>query len=1806
MAPASWDDLLNALLSHEDVKSEFAVEVLSGERPKKILSQLLPSFPPQSFSSKTTFESTTSTIPSSCDTLYNLDELKTDALWLSKHADLDELESLRLTILEWQYRPESRLREGYSEAEVASLKDALGSDYVDKQLQAREDSLARDDTSFDTQNSRRFRLICRHLQQQVVVLRIKKELLDLSLLPASVHTLPSTLRKLASSLISTDEQSLRGDIEIAVHGIRRQLRNLESGQNWETDETHTPFLKDATDTCCLESIGVILELLMLSVRKSRATTSSESLLLWLQLMSSVGFFSPFHSEIDAQLVAIQKMQSMGSLVTSALLDLASTVATLNEVASSGQSVRPNHQEGYFFDVDSIHDIHELLFNQAILANPHAGPTILSWAIIIHQIRLLAMAIKENRESHHVQKTIDGVATFDAATGRRSSASSSTSFQQSVFEDLLEKITTSSLNEDPSSVLLDMVIGRCGVFDYIAFLGASTSGLPTILAACQLQTLQELIAVSQSFLGYTPDLVSAQLALLSTVPGGSPQERPYDPVIEFVKDKYLLEGFYDVSAARFPYECLPFLQFCRALAKANIFDNQGIQYVEFRLRNLTTFTQAAVRGVEYRTIREDESASFVALNKPVNMLDLTQDKLLPHVTEQSPAFSIIPADATGEVISDPDSSTKVIRWQLEYSCLAYMGRLLELHYMGLLRTSLSQFEDPEAVISEIIGIFATLLSTIIGSTAGGRSEDQIRQHCASILDEANSQLSPDADIVSYIFEILEQELQAFRRRSVSSFDCRILISCLDFVVVLTKIRPSLVWSNISRTSLFSRQSSATLVLGIVSAVEIPRGNFDFLERFAQLYDALIQLATTGPDDALSGTNVTSARRKATAPTVLRIQGPLLLTTTEILFNAYQAIPEWSFQSPAQQSRITNLITESFSDVLRYAFDIGDALDSFTPPTTVFSEPAKFLVSSFRAPTLDDVAVNPILRILFSSGQRDMFGLSAEDEADRHVRSTLSLATLLVRYGQRRGLPLSSAEVHIFNAMPLLVRILQTRPSIRAHCLGLIRSIVTYVDQHQPSSLLGHLGSASCLDLLHLAKHIDQDSHSSEVRVELWKFMALLVKTSQQWLAVVMLTGSAPDAAKKAKSPESPTKCLRGKDFLKSALGELSNISNLLPQVAASMLEFALEAQQNWSWLTNDLNTSRDFLTKLVSFVTLIEPSRPHDIDLAYQNLIASLVTDLSAVHLHHAKITRDIGAVKIFIPLVHWLTSNAVEVSSYNTSLHSNLRRNFAAKYNGLSVSAVQRTGLTERQYGFNFFYDLDYADKLFCKDSFWNGGSGTPSNQSFSAEFRRANVNLSVVDSELILLLSLQRLCFEHCKFFVQDREIQKAMAHIVQNCLQANSRSYPAEAIFDSLFQTRADLSIALLRELIVAGAKGSDFIILLESAWDAVRFRNGSYEQAIVNGDLTYWRSMLYVLLMATQFHVNKKRKPTTIPGTSTAVVTLDPANTTFLEITTRIVAEGFKSAVSALQDQKQSKLKNNTDDENNFIGPRDISLLVTMMQTILRLPNIDQFSVELAERISSSGIISACVLLYSWAHLLTGPESDNQPRYADFCVQLLSSVSSLPLVAEELAIEGVLNRILASKTTEYLQRVPGGASHVDPRPNCGFLYRIWATGLLPLCLNLLHAVGGPIAAEISSFLNQFPNQLVRASTSFMLNLQTKAEEGTDVLTLTVAGEAGTLALISYILSSYRDAGASAAVDSTSILPLKGYDEHRKAIAEDVRDVLALKEDVRRKMTVPTDERELTWQTSKDGDKLDAKIVQELQMALASLGRDDDEDEK
>ena len=151
------------------------------------------------------------------------------------------------------------------------------------------------------------------------------------------------------------------------------------------------------------------------------------------------------------------------------------------------------------------------------------------------------------------------------------------------------------------------------------------------------------------------------------------------------------------------------------------------------------------------------------------------------------------------------------------------------------------------------------------------------------------------------------------------------------------------------------------------------------------------------------------------------------------------------------------------------------------------------------------------------------------------------------------------------------------------------------------------------------------------------------------------------------------------------------------------------------------------------------------------------------------------------------------------------------------------------------------------------------------------------------------------------DREVQKSMALVVQSSLIANTRSVPQEAIFERIQQTRVDFAQALLQRLVEIGAKGAEVFGLLRVVWDTLRTRRATYEDALVNEDTEYYRSLLNVLFLALQFHLDGPTRAA--PETLNKKAEISSDLTLVVEITKNVVAQGFKALTTYLHDQPQS---------------------------------------------------------------------------------------------------------------------------------------------------------------------------------------------------------------------------------------------------------------------------------------------------------------
>ncbi len=148
----------------------------------------------------------------------------------------------------------------------------------------------------------------------------------------------------------------------------------------------------------------------------------------------------------------------------------------------------------------------------------------------------------------------------------------------------------------------------------------------------------------------------------------------------------------------------------------------------------------------------------------------------------------------------------------------------------------------------------------------------------------------------------------------------------------------------------------------------------------------------------------------------------------------------------------------------------------------------------------------------------------------------------------------------------------------------------------------------------------------------------------------------------------------------------------------------------------------------------------------------------------------------------------------------------------------------------------------------------------------------------------------------------------------------------------------------------------------------------------------------------------------------------------------------------------------------------------------------------------------------------------------------------------------------------------------------------------------MGAQIAAEIAAFLNQFPDQLARAANAFDNKIPSATPDpAPSYITLALASEVHSLALINYILDNYRAAGPSAGIVADEVAELRW---NKAQVKEDLESWLQGRAALREKI-VPTDEKEGVWAREKPihagsgaEDRLEEKVVEEMSSALVCLG--------
>ncbi|MCJ1389864.1 hypothetical protein MMC18_002721 [Xylographa bjoerkii] len=1802
------------------------------KRTIDLLTEVLSPFPAPTAETRANFDTQTSAIhiTPKLSGRYDIKEIKEDSLWLSKEVGIEEIVALRITILEWQARPATWLLQGFAE------KDAPGMD-----------------TSGDAFNSvqtRRLRLLEVYISERrylsicadFIIFRTlypgpyKKKGVDswgIRLSTDGSSWLENAGVQITNKWKLNHVASTSGNYWVidAIAALELRIQNIGKASGWLKDEDIAIEVELGWCQVQLTDIMHILyTILNLTVSDSKLTRS-DVFRTWFKFMGDYGFFEQFELPF-AQLHALYSspIQSLISIVSLAMLKLPLALVTIQDISISTSAANSADSAPYIFNEAVVDFANEVLMNAAGAMSYNASLAIFAWGILMQSVRGYAEESKESREIRQSQRAVD---SFDASQHsdndsnegsygqrrpsphRRSSTGSDSSQQITYLEDVLDIIKQAPFDEDPITFLARVSVDQLHVFDMIASLsvnfctpfGSENFGAPGLRMRL---LLLDLIRASLEWLDYQPDIVHATLATLQSSNiywndiACTPAFDHAAPITVFQEDQFLMQRIFEVARSRYPYESLPFLKICRTLAScpSSLDLSVGSEPLQQRLNRMETFTCLLHEDSASYRLHGDADSIYLELTSRLSMFDdarvtMRSKYMIPSrnlhtgtTSTSSNAFEL-GEGTTGRPLTV--GRPHVVLWRHDYSALRYIGRILQRAVQDDALQDHQGAESTREIVTEVVGLITTMLASVSYCQIHGWRLDYAREMARSLLDETSDGLGSQDDIVSLIFSIFEAELHHNRSVSKDAGSNQLLLYCTQFTHALLALLPGRVWPFLSRSGLLGLDGSESRLAAVVAMNEITSANYEFLIACIHLYEALVE-------DALS--HVVSRKETQRAPTRYATTGQDSLGTgiTEVtmkkivhgferlMIDVLDTCRNWRFEIPEQRMEINTRICLLFDKTLSFCFRIDDNPDVSQKLTGFLAPAAEYLLDVFLPKTANDLSIQPLLNILLEALSNSNNIMIADRFYRMQVTQTeaaVRFITTLVRVNQYLKMPSSRLEGQIFKATPVLARLYASDAGIKLPIVELLEALVKHAgdSEEQNPSLLGHMGQGTAKRFLDILSVLDQPLDNANLSVCIWRLLSAVVGHRQQWLAIYLLTGSTPRDSLKDKEQGSMFGMHHVRPMLRIAMERFSDFDRLCSEEAVSILEFLAQGANFWPWVVGEILKNNDLIKVFTDYLNNLRPlSANSDLKLleAHPNKLqmASQIASICAMGIHHSSEIGDTTFANKLRPNLSYLMDYGVSVPAYNISLHSNLRRNFKLKFTSCSLLNFKRTTLSRSSLGKDFYYDVPTAEKVLAYDSSWGGRDAG----GFREEFERANVNLSIVEGQVNLLHSWKALVTQLSATLNQDQKFQESLAKVIRDCLQSNLDNNLPEVIFDRLCQSRADLAFALMQRMVETTPRSAEAQSILKPAWNTLRSVSPDLGLELTGGNATYSRTLLKILYLALQAHMSD---PATASSEATRFIespsTMENTQVV-LEILSVVVAHGFRSLTTLLHEDATK------------VSPSDYALINAILRSGLGIPGIERHPEQLVAQFTDNQTARYACTLLSWSDQLT---IGDVPVYGELSMAFLLELSTVQVLAEAIAVGGVLTQISTAALMQYFRRAGGIGPFDEPTT----MYRIWSRNILPLGLNLLGAIGAPIATEVSAFVNQFRAQLSRSSNSFDTKPPSPPDPVAGYITLGMAAEVHSLALIGDILEAFREAGPSAGIVAANVAELS-WDRHQ--VKDDIENWLQRRKTLR-ECIIATNEKEEVWSrqmplNALDGaeNRLEEKVVAEMSATLSILG--------
>ena len=1023
---------------------------------------------------------------------------------------------------------------------------------------------------------------------------------------------------------------------------------------------------------------------------------------------------------------------------------------------------------YLQNIRCIEEITQYLLAACSMGIQTPSLAIFAWSTVLETIRESANSSQETKELRQSQRAIDSFGSSQhsdtdssersfgrdrPSAQRRSSFGSDTSQQATFFEDVNDMIKNLEPNEDIINVLARSAVDGLEVIDYIRQLavGFCTSFVSDGTGLKMRLLLLDLTRAAISYFDYQLDIV---ITVISILAGGEDHwtvmERPLeflsvDPASVFLHDDGLMNRIFGTALTRFPFESPPFMQLCRALASAR---NGPARLMEI-LENLGTFTTVLFeKDAPYQLTGEGEGI-YVELTKPLDALSLSfpslreRPGLLASASSSPGALRLVlniqlPEGTVGRSLRD--GKPLIVLWNYNYSGLTYMGRVLQLALDERSNSRISSTEDIFEAAADTVALLTSLIERPDSRNLPTTNEPVSWELAHRALEEASNGLDRNKDIVALIFDLFEGELYKNQSGMSEKSSSEFLLRSIHFIHALLAILPYRVWPFLSRSGLLGLQGNESRLAAIVAISELSTGRYELLLSSIRLFEALIEDALANkvsrkiPSTALTRFGALSTEMAGAGVTESSMK-KIIVHFEKIMVDVFESSHAWKFVLSEERLDINFRICRLFDHILSLCYETDDEPEVSKKLTGCLAPAAEYLIDVFLSSGVNDITMKTLTRLLVEGLNTPYSTLSVKHFQlwQSHTVAAIRLSVRLLQVNQYLGHSVSRLAQHLFDLTPTLTAVYATCDSYRLPIVQLLDALVRTTDNMpgQPPSLLGHLGQTIAKDFLEILSVFDKPFDNPTLSSSIWRFLSAVVSHRQQWFAIYLLTGSTPKEALKGKdqSPEN----LRARPMLRTALTKLSGLAGLDLKEAASILEFIALAADFWPRVVTEIDKDSQCTQACFQFLAGLRPPAARDSGTteaeSLQLQVAGYIVNIVAMLIHQSSDKGSAVLAKRVLPGLKYLLERGVSIPSYNVSLHSSLRKNFALTFPSCEISNFKRTSLKPVQLGKDFYYDIRLANQILPHDgTAWSSDL----EKGFGKEFVRANLNLSIVEAQVV------------------------------------------------------------------------------------------------------------------------------------------------------------------------------------------------------------------------------------------------------------------------------------------------------------------------------------------------------------------------------------------------------------------------------------------------------------------------------------------